>query len=75
MVIRIALVLLLAGCSQTIIQYPSVCTADDATCKRNLNARTLHALGYEEAAIELMCTESTVRGVVGECSDSPGHSR
>jgi hypothetical protein len=70
----LVLAVLLAGCAQTIVEYPSVCTAEDDNCKRSLNARTLSDIGYGEAALELMCKDADVRSVLDKCN-STGHSR
>ena len=69
-------VLFLAACSttETVVQYPSVCLPDDYVCERNQNAKTLDALGYGDAALELMCQDPAVRDVLRECDVSAGYS-
>lgn len=62
--------LLLTGCYNvdvTPLVYPSACAGDDF-CERNLNAQTLHYLGYQSAAVDIMCSDNRVRKVmVDEC--------
>ena len=73
--VRLGIVLLLvAGCSQTVVQYPSVCLPDDYVCERNQNAKTLGALGYNDAALELMCKDPAVSDVLRECDVSARYS-
>jgi len=68
-VIRIsAVILLLFGCSTTVINYPSVCTNNDKKCQRNLDAQTLAIIGQKEAATELMCSDSDISAMLEECS-------
>lgn len=58
--------LVLVGCSTTQIVLPSSCLDNDSTCKRNLNAQTLSVIGQEEAAIQLMCMDASLRDVMGD---------
>lgn len=68
----ILLSLLLVACSQTVVNYPSVCKSDE-TCKRNQNAKTLNQLGHDQAALKLICQDDSVRSVLDKC-DGSGHS-
>ncbi len=60
------LLLILAGCSSTIVQYPSVCTKPETKCQRNLDAQTLAIIGNEEAALQLMCMDDELADVIGD---------
>lgn len=63
--------LFIGGCSQTVVNYPSVCNSDE-TCKRNQNAQTLIQLGHDEAATVLICEDPTVSDVLGDKCTSSG---
>ena len=65
-VASLGIVFVLSACSTTNIVLPSSCLDKDKTCERNLNAQTLSAIGQEEAAIQLMCTDTNVRDVMGD---------
>lgn len=56
----------LAGCTSTVIEYPSVCPDNEPTCQRNLNAQTLSLIGQAEAAIKLMCEDPSLEDAIGE---------
>ena len=62
----LGIILSLSACSTTQIVLPSSCLAKDKTCERNLNAQTLSAIGQEEAALQLMCSDTSVRAVMGD---------
>jgi len=57
---------ILAGCTSTVIEYPSVCPDNEPTCQRNLNAQTLSLIGQAEAAIKLMCEDPSLEDAIGE---------
>ena len=57
--------LLVSACSQTVVNYPSVCSSDE-TCKRNQNAQTLNQLGHTEAATALICEDPAVADLLGD---------
>ena len=65
----LVLTLPITGCMNidmgTPISFPSACWGD-VKCQRNLDAQTLHYLGHQSAATELMCTDSSVREVMGD---------
>jgi len=67
--IRLLLLLPLAGCMSidmgTPIAFTSACNGD-MHCQRNLNAQTLHYLGHQHAATELMCADKYVQEVLDE---------
>ena len=65
-VASLGIVFVASACSTTQIVLPSSCLDEDKTCERNLNAQTLSAIGQEEAAIQLMCTDPAVRDVMGQ---------
>ena len=56
----------LAGCTSTVLEYPSVCHDNEPTCQRNLNAQTLSLIGQAEAAIKLMCEDPSLEDAIGE---------
>lgn len=56
----------LAGCTSTVLEYPSVCPDNEPTCQRNLNAQTLSLIGQAEAAIKLMCEDPSLEDAIGE---------
>ena len=56
--------LLLAGCTTTVINYPSVCPDNNEKCQRNLNAQTLAAIGETEAALTMLCMDSDYGALV-----------
>jgi len=60
------LLVILTGCSSTIIEYPSVCPNNEPKCQRNLNARTLSLLGNPEAATKLLCQDPDFKAVLGD---------
>ena len=64
-VASLGIVFALSACSMTQIVLPSSCLDEDRICERNLNAQTLSAIGQEEAAIQLMCTDRSVRDAMG----------
>ena len=68
----IPLVFLLSGCLSvdmgTPVSFPSACRGD-THCQRNLNAQTLHYLGHQYAATELMCGDKKVKEVLEECGN------
>lgn len=73
MIRLVPLVFLLSGCLSvdmgTPVLYPSVCSGD-LHCQRNLNAQTLHYLGHQYAATELMCSDKNVKEVMeDECGN------
>jgi hypothetical protein len=65
-VASLGIVFVTSACSTTQIVLPSSCLDEDKTCERNLNAQTLSAIGQEEAAIQLMCTDRSVRDAMGD---------
>jgi len=70
-VASLGIVFVASACSSTQIVLPSSCLDKDKTCERNLNAQTLSAIGQEEAALQLMCTDTALRDVLGEQCVSP----
>lgn len=67
--IRLLPIILLSGCMTvdmgTPVSFPSACWGDK-DCQRNLNAQTLHYLGHNSAALELMCSDTAVKEVMKE---------
>lgn len=60
--------LLLSGCTTTVINHPSVCPGGDKKCQRNLDAQTLSVIGQGEAALKLMCLDADLLDVLDkEC--------
>lgn len=44
----------------------------EQTCEARKNAETLAVMGYHDAALTIMCSDSRVRGVLEvECGSSP----
>jgi len=62
--IILLMMLLIAACSNLVIEYPSVCVNDNTECQRNLNAETLSNIGEQEAAIELLKTDPSMSSVL-----------
>ncbi len=62
--VKLIPVLLLAGC--TTITYTASCRAGDTLCQRNQNAQTLAIIGQEEAALQLICQDSTIRSTLSD---------
>jgi hypothetical protein len=58
--------LLLSGCTTTVINHPSVCPGGDKKCQRNLDAQTLSVIGQGEAALKLMCLDADLFDVLDE---------
>jgi hypothetical protein len=54
----VVIAVLLAGCTTTVVSYPSVCPNDDKKCQRNLDAQTLAAIGQTEAALAMLCMDT-----------------
>lgn len=65
-VASLGIVFVLSACSTTQIVLPSSCLDKDVTCERNLNAQTLSAIGQEEAALQLMCSDISLHDVLGD---------
>lgn len=64
---RLALVLLVAGCgpvSVSSVAYTTACPKGDRECEIRLNAETLYYMSHVEAANALMCS--------GEARDTMG---
>lgn len=57
---------ILIGCTINEIVLPSSCLDRDATCQRNLNAKTLSDIGQEEAAVQLMCGTPELAVLLGD---------
>jgi len=58
------LIALLAGCTN--VTYTASCNPGDAVCQRNQNAQTLAIIGQEDAAIQLLCEDDTLRDTLDE---------
>lgn len=59
--------LLVAGCNT--VTYTASCPLGDDVCQRNQNAQTLAIIGQEEAALQLLCEDSTIKRTLGDkCS-------
>jgi len=58
------LIALLVGCTN--VTYTASCNPGDAVCQRNQNAQTLAIIGQEDAAIQLLCEDSTLRSTLDE---------
>ena len=65
-VASLGIVFAISACSTTQIVLPSSCLVEDETCERNLNAQTLSRIGQEEAAIQLMCMDTSLHDVLGD---------
>ena len=61
------LLLLPMGCASidmpSPISYPSVCMGE-ITCEARKNAETLSTLGYDNAALVIMCQDADIRRVL-----------
>lgn len=53
-----------AGCNT--ITYTASCKQDDTVCQRNQNAQTLALIGQEEAALQLLCEDKSLRNTLGD---------
>ena len=64
----VAMLFLLGACttSHPTMVFPSSCADNDVVCERNLNARTLSAIGFKEAATRLMCKDLDVSDAMGD---------
>ena len=60
----ILILLILSGCNT--ITYTASCSPGDAVCQRNQNAQTLAIIGQEDAAIQLLCEDDTLRDTLDE---------
>lgn len=60
----IVMAVCLAGCTTTVVNYPSVCPDNDKKCQRNLNAQTLAAIGETEAARAMLCMDTDYGALV-----------
>jgi hypothetical protein len=60
----VVLSVLLAGCTTTVVSYPSVCPNNDDKCQRNLDAQTLTAIGQTEGALSLMCMDPDLNNLL-----------
>lgn len=66
-------VLLLSACTDKTVEYVylNACPEGDDVCQRNLNAQTLSAIGYNDAAIQLLCEDPSYSSILDdECSTS-----
>ena len=71
--IRLLPILLLAACAEvdmpTPISLPSICMEDES-CEARKNAETLAKMGYPDAGLVIMCSDSIVREALeDECGD------
>ena len=57
--VKLLPLVLLLGC--TTITYTASCRVDDDVCQRNQNAQTLAIIGQEDAALQLLCEDSSIR--------------
>ena len=62
--VKLIPVVLLLGC--TSVTYTASCRVGDALCQRNQNAQTLAIIGQEDAALQLLCEDSTIRSTLGD---------
>lgn len=53
-----------AGCNT--VTYTASCKPEDMVCQRNQNAQTLALIGQEEAALQLMCEDKSLRDTLGD---------
>lgn len=72
--IRLAAIMLLAGCGATIempapVAYPGACPEDNWRCQRNADAQTLKYIGEGGAAMRLMCQDADLAAVIGDGCD------
>lgn len=63
--------LLLAACNT--VTYTASCRPDDAVCQRNQNAQTLAIIGQEEAALQLLCEDQSIRHTISDKCAGSGH--
>lgn len=70
--ISAAILFVLGACttSNPSVVFPSSCAENDVVCERNLNARTLSAIGFKEAATRLMCKDIDVSDAMGDACPS-----
>lgn len=54
------------ACSNSNVVLPSSCPANDSKCQRNLDAQTLTYIGQKDAALQLMCSDPDLRGIIGD---------
>jgi len=47
------------------ISFPSVCMGEE-TCEARKNAETLSSMGFNEAGLVIMCSETTIQAVLWE---------
>ena len=48
------------------ITYTASCKPEDSVCQRNQNAQTLALIGQEDAALQLMCEDKSIRDTLGD---------
>lgn len=69
----LALLFVLAGCSQITTPapsiYPSSCPLFDQDCERRFDAETLSIIGQPEAAMQLMCLDKGLEEALAQCGD------
>jgi len=68
---RLALVVLIAGCTPVIevpapVAYPGACPFGNTDCQRNADAQTLAYIGQPEAAMLLMCLDENLSEALPE---------
>jgi hypothetical protein len=73
--IRIAPIILLAGCIPTLhlptpVAYVGACPEGDRSCQRNADAQTLAYIGHPDAAMLLMCLDDNLAEVLAEQCDT-----
>lgn len=65
--IRVLPIFLLAGCAEitvpTPVSFPAVCMGEE-TCEARKNAETLAAMGYPDAGLIIMCSDTAIGNVL-----------
>jgi hypothetical protein len=54
------------ACSNSSVVMPLSCPVGNVDCQRNLDAQTLSYIGQGEAALKLMCLDSTLFDILSE---------
>jgi hypothetical protein len=62
----VALTGITTACSNSSVVMPLSCPVGNVDCQRNLDAQTLSYIGQGEAALKLMCLDSTLFDILSE---------
>jgi hypothetical protein len=54
------------ACSNSSVVMPLSCPVGNVDCQRNLDAQTLSYIGQGEAALKLMCLDTTLFDILSE---------